>query len=89
MFFLLILNLQAAITPKHMQKTMNLIMDCAFREQATQYDLDELFAHRPPTTKSAKCLHACINERLNLVSHFLYHIMEQWKDLLHSQLIEF
>lgn len=42
-----------------------------------QYDLDELFAHMPPTTKSGGCLHACIMQSFGLVSFLQHHITRQ------------
>lgn len=43
-------------------------MDCAAKEQATPADLDEWMAHKPPSTKTANCLHACMSETFGAVS---------------------
>lgn len=72
----MIFNLQAAITQEQIQEMMRATMDCALKEQATQDDLDELFAHKPPTTKTASCLHACISEHFGLVSFLFTKMIE-------------
>lgn len=41
--------------------------DCVAREGATQHDI-EMFGMENPTTKSGKCLDACIVEKYELVS---------------------
>lgn len=43
-------------------------MECAAKEQATTTDLEELMARKPPSTKTAHCLHACMAETFGVVS---------------------
>lgn len=50
-----------------MEEVLKVVQQCATKEQATQDDLNELFAQKPPTTPTANCLHACISEHFGLV----------------------
>lgn len=44
-----------------------LLEGCAVKEGASADDVANAVAHKMPTTKSEKCLHACIGESLGLV----------------------
>lgn len=79
---LLIFIQQAAISQKKLEDMMKAIMDCGLKEQATHYDLDELFAHRPPSSKSGGCLHACIMQSFGLVS-FIQHHVTRYHETIH------
>lgn len=91
-YLLVLFNLQAAITEEQMQEMMKIVMDCAVTEQATQDDLEELFAHKLPSTKTANCLHACISERFGMVQFlvkYLKNITKQYKNPLKYLCFEF
>lgn len=45
-----------------------LFEDCGKSEGATPEDIDTLIKHQSPTTRAAKCVHACIGESLGLVN---------------------
>lgn len=46
--------------------------DCAITEGATNDDLAEIFARQIPTTKSGKCIAACLGETIGIVSIWMY-----------------
>lgn len=41
--------------------------DCKGKEGATDAELEEVLAKKPPTTKGSKCLHACAHENMGMV----------------------
>ena len=43
--------------------------ECATKEGASAADLDEAFAKKLPSTTTAKCMHACIAEKIGVVSN--------------------
>lgn len=43
--------------------------ECAGTEGASAADVEEAFAKKPPSTKSGKCLHACVTEKIGVVSY--------------------
>ena len=47
--------------------TKKLLEDCAAKEGASADDVASAVAHKMPSTKTEKCLHACIGESLGLV----------------------
>lgn len=47
--------------------TKKLLEDCAVKEGASADDVANAVAHKMPTSKTEKCLHACIGESLGLV----------------------
>lgn len=44
------------------------IAECGKKEGATDDDIAEAIAKKLPSTKSAKCMHACIGETVGIVS---------------------
>ena len=43
--------------------------ECAIFEGATDDDMAEIYARKTPTARAGKCVHACLGERLGVVSH--------------------
>lgn len=56
------------MTDEQMQAMQKVTMECAIQEKASQADLEELMANKPPSTKEANCLHACMSEAFGVVS---------------------
>lgn len=46
-----------------------LTSECAAQESASDNDIKAALAFEMPTTKSGKCLEACIGEKTGVVSH--------------------
>lgn len=46
----------------------NLASECAVTEGATDDDMAGIFARQTPTTRAGKCVHACLGERIGIVS---------------------
>lgn len=44
-----------------------MVRRCQSQEQATENDMQEFQQQRKPTTKTGKCLHACLMESIGLV----------------------
>lgn len=42
--------------------------DCSAKEGGSAADVDEVIAHKLPTTEPGKCIHACIGETVGVVS---------------------
>lgn len=53
---------------EQMQAMQKIVMDCKEKENASQADLEELFAHKPATSKEAKCHRACMHTAFGTVS---------------------
>ncbi|KAJ6643808.1 General odorant-binding protein 28a [Pseudolycoriella hygida] len=53
---------KAAMTEAQMKVLQMIIAECAEKEKATQADLEELMAHKPATSRTAKCHRACMHE---------------------------
>lgn len=47
---------------------MEMGKDCAAKEGATEADVQSAMAFKMPTTKTGKCLHACVGEAIKVVS---------------------
>lgn len=43
--------------------------ECAGKEGASAADIEEVFAKKPPSAKTGKCLHACMAEKIGMVSY--------------------
>lgn len=54
-----------------MEAMKKIIIECAETEKATQADLEELGAHKPATSKTAKCHRACMHEHFGTVGSFI------------------
>lgn len=48
-----------------------IVKGCASKEGASDADVNEVFALKPPSTISGKCLHACIGSTTGAVSRLL------------------
>lgn len=59
----------------HMQL---LAQDCKIRENASASDMASLLAGDYPTTESGKCLHACMQELLGIVSGLQFFICRNY-----------
>lgn len=46
-----------------------MIGKCQRKELATESDMSEFSQQKKPTTKTGKCLHACLMETVGLVLH--------------------
>lgn len=60
---------QAALTQEQIQAMINVVTECARKEGATQNDMEDIIAHRLPTTKVVNCLHTCILEQFGWGRH--------------------
>ncbi|XP_055323163.1 general odorant-binding protein 28a-like [Sitodiplosis mosellana] len=56
-----VLNAGASNEEK-MAAMKKIVMDCAAKENASQADLEELFAKKPATSPTGKCHRACMHE---------------------------
>lgn len=53
------------------RKSEQMIRGCQSQEQATENDMREFSQQRKPSTKTGKCLHACLMESIGLVIFLL------------------
>lgn len=51
-----------------MKKAQQMTRSCQKMVQATEDDMKEFQMQQKPTTKSGKCLHACLMESIELVN---------------------
>lgn len=47
---------------------MGIAKECAAKEGATDADIQAAMSFKLPTTKSGKCLNACVGEQIKVVS---------------------
>lgn len=50
-----------------MEMYEKMVHDCAEKEGGSATDIEEVMAHKPPSTKSGKCMHACMAETSGVV----------------------
>lgn len=78
-YFVFFFNwIQQALNKEQIDEMVKkLLEECATKEGASADDVANTIAHKMPSTKSEKCLHACIGETLGLVW-----TETQWKQFL-------
>ncbi|XP_055326704.1 uncharacterized protein LOC129580383 [Sitodiplosis mosellana] len=61
-------DIKQALTKEQIDEmTKKLLEDCAKKEGASTDEVANTVAHKTPTTKNEKCLHACVGESLGLI----------------------
>lgn len=50
-----------------MDKYMNIAKECAAKEGASDADIQSAMSFKMPTTKSGKCLAACVGEQMKVI----------------------
>lgn len=55
-----------------MKKALQMTQSCQTLVQATESDMKEFQMQKKPSTKSGKCLHACLMESIGLVILSIY-----------------
>lgn len=60
--------MQAKLTPDHIEKLRGMAAQCKAKEDATDDDINSMMALEFPKTPSGKCLHACMQETIGVVS---------------------
>lgn len=55
------------LTPEQLEKLQATIKDCAGKEGASDADVQEIFAHKKPSSPAGRCTLACAGETVGLV----------------------
>lgn len=60
--------IQAKLTGEHVEKLRGMACQCKAKEGVTEDDVHRMIAFAFPNTPSGKCLHACVQETIGIVS---------------------
>lgn len=62
----------AAVAAMPPPEVLNMIGDCKTKTGATDADVGNMMAHKPPSSTEAKCMISCIMEGFGIVSREFY-----------------
>lgn len=74
--------MQAKLTAKHIEKLREMAVKCKAKEDATDDDINSMMALEFPNTPSGKCLHACMQETIGVVSIRICNLFENIVQIL-------